>query len=137
MSKLKRYLLIGSGTAALVCGLIGIFLPVLPTTPFLLLAALCYTRSSQKLYRFLLNNRLFGGYLKNYLEYRGMTVRNKVLTVVLLWTIIGTTIGLLTSSLVIRCILMAVGIGVTIHILLIHTLVENRKTHKVIEPKPE
>lgn len=100
----------------------GVFLPVLPTTPFLILAALCYMRSSERLYRLLLGNRLCGGYIRNYLEGWGMTVKAKVLTLVLLWMILGATAGLMVSGLALRIVLGAVGAGVTVHILTVRTL---------------
>ncbi|MDH4300313.1 MAG: YbaN family protein, partial [Dehalococcoidia bacterium] len=56
----KRRLLIGAGTLSTGLGIIGIFVPILPTTPFLLLAAACYMRSSERFYRWLINNRVFG-----------------------------------------------------------------------------
>ena len=59
-----RYLLIVFGTFFLFLGLIGIILPLLPTTPFLLLAAACYARSSKKYHSWLLKNKLFGSYIK-------------------------------------------------------------------------
>ena len=67
------------------------FVPVLPTTPFLLLAAICYARSSERFYHWLLNNRWFGEYLKNYREGRGIPLREKTLTVLALWLTIGFT----------------------------------------------
>ncbi len=124
-SKLKKWLLIAAGTFCVITGLIGVFFPVLPTTPFLILAALCYMRSSERLYRLLMGNRLCGSYIRNYLEGRGMTLKAKILTLLLLWLILGATISFAVSGLVVRSILLAVGAGVTIHILAIRTLTEN------------
>ena len=121
-NQLKRRLFIIAGTIALGLGVIGIILPVLPTTPFLLLAAICYMRGSQRLYNALLRNRFVGNYVRNYLEGRGMSLRNKIWTISLLWIAILCTAFLVTESLVIRIILAVVLIGVTIHILLIRTL---------------
>lgn len=116
---LKRWLLISAGTACVAVGAIGIFVPVLPTTPFLLLAAACYTRSSQRLYYALLHNRLVGSYLRNYLEGRGMTRRAKMWTLCLLWTGIALAAAFGTDSLMIRILLATVLAAVTIHILTI------------------
>ena len=121
-NQLKRRLFIIAGTIALGLGVIGIILPVLPTTPFLLLAAICYMRGSQRLYNALLRNRFVGNYVRNYLEGRGMSLRNKIWTISLLWIAILCTAFLVTESLVIRIILAVVLIGVTVHILLIRTL---------------
>ena len=129
MSKdnLKKSLLVSVGTLALIIGAIGIFLPVLPTTPFLLLAAYCYARSSLKLYQVLLNNRVFGTFLKNYLEGKGMSMSYKALTLILLWLVMGATIVFAAHSTVLRITLAVVATGVTIHILSLKTISGQRK----------
>lgn len=124
--KLKRRLLVVAGTIALILGIVGIIMPVLPTTPFLLLAAICFMRGSQRLYNALLYNRFLGNYLRNYLEGRGMSLRMKIWTLSLLWVTIVCTAILATDSLIVRIVLTAVLTGVTVHILLIKTL-KNRK----------
>jgi uncharacterized membrane protein YbaN (DUF454 family) len=124
--KLVKGLLIGAGSLSAIMGLAGIFFPVLPTTPFLLLAAICYMRSSQYLYKALLTNRFLGNYIRNYLEGRGMTIKAKILTLVLLWMTIVATSILATSSWTIRIVLAVVVVGVTVHILLMRTTVNNR-----------
>ncbi len=117
----KRRLLFAAGTLCTGLGIIGIFVPILPTTPFLLLAAACYVRSSERFYRWLTNNRVFGVYVRNYIEGRGMPLRIKILTIVLLWLAIGLSIAFAVQSLVIRIILVSVAVGVTVHIVLIRT----------------
>jgi len=119
--KLKRRVFVVAGTVCVGLGVIGIFVPVLPTTPFLLLAAICYMRGSQRLYNALLRNRFVGGYVRNYLEGRGMSRRAKVWNLSLLWIAIVATAVLLTDNLIVRIILAAVLIGVTIHILKVRT----------------
>jgi len=120
--KLKRRVFVVAGTVALILGVVGIILPVLPTTPFLLLAAICYMRGSQRLYSALLRNRFVGSYIRNYLEGRGMSLKMKIWTLSLLWITILCTTFLATDSLVVRIILAVVLVGVTVHILLIRTL---------------
>ncbi len=117
--KLTRGLLIAAGTISSGLGIAGIFIPVLPTTPFLLLAAACYMRSSERLYRRLLNNRVLGTYICNYIEGKGMTLRAKAITLLLLWASIGATIWLGTENLAVRIVLGLVAAGVTIHIIMI------------------
>ncbi len=112
---LKRYLLIALGTLSLAIGIVGIFTPILPTTPFLLLAAACYLRSSQRFYRWLMNNRVFGGYIRNYTEGRGIPLRLKLFTIALLWITIGISIWL-TANWIVTIVLLAVAVGVTLHI---------------------
>jgi uncharacterized membrane protein YbaN (DUF454 family) len=73
------------GTISLGLGAVGLFLPVLPTTPFLLLAAACYYKGSERMHRWLLNNKLFGSYIRNYREGRGIALKAKVITLCLLW----------------------------------------------------
>ena len=103
-------------------GIIGIFVPILPTTPFLLLAAACYIRSSERFYRWLLNNRIFGVYISNYIEGKGMALRVKLFTIFLLWVSISIAIWIGTQNLVIRILLALVATGVTLHIIYIKTI---------------
>ena len=120
----KRRLLIAAGTVCAGLGIIGIFVPILPTTPFLLLAAACYMRSSERFYRWLTNNRLFGAYVRNYIEGRGMPIKIKLATIFLLWLAIGLSVAFAVESLAIRIILISIAIGVTVHIALIRRRVK-------------
>jgi uncharacterized membrane protein YbaN (DUF454 family) len=115
----KRKLLIGAGTLSTGLGIIGIFVPILPTTPFLLLAAACYMRSSERFYRWLISNRIFGAYVRNYIEGKGMPVRIKIITILLLWLTIGLTVTFGVQNTIVRVVLICVAIGVTTHIILI------------------
>jgi len=117
-----RILLIIAGTFFVGLGIVGIFVPVLPTTPFLLLAAACYARSSQRFYGWLLNNKWFGSYIRNYLERKGVPLRVKVVTVTLLWITIGSSVAFAVNILVVKLILILIAVGVSIHILSIRTL---------------
>jgi len=131
--RLKRWLLVAAGTVCAGIGAIGIVVPVLPTTPFLLLAAICFTRGSPRLYRALLSNRLLGSYIRDYLEGRGMTARAKVWTLSLLWAGIALTAALATDSLVVRMLLAAVLVGVTIHILTVGTASTNAESRSNLQ----
>jgi hypothetical protein len=117
-----RILLIIAGTFFMGLGIVGIVVPVLPTTPFLLLAAACYARSSQRFYGWLMNNKLFGNYIRNYLERKGIPLRVKVVTVTLLWITIGSSVAFVVEILVVKLILVLIAIGVSIHILSLRTL---------------
>jgi len=112
---LKRYLLIALGTICLAIGIVGIFTPILPTTPFLLLAAACYLRSSPRFHRWLMNNRVFGGYIRNYTEGRGIPVKVKLFTIALLWVTIGISIWA-AANMIVTIALLCVAVGVTLHI---------------------
>lgn len=112
-----RWVLIGVGCLSLALGLLGIPLPMLPTTPFLLLAAACFARSSPRLLRWLLTNRLFGRYLRNYCEKKGVPARVKTVTLALLWITIGLSAALAAGRWDVRIGLLAIAAGVTVHIL--------------------
>ncbi|HEY50887.1 MAG TPA: DUF454 domain-containing protein [Dehalococcoidia bacterium] len=115
----KRRFLIAAGTLSTGLGIIGILIPILPTTPFLLLAAACYMRSSERFYQWLINNRVFGSYVRNYIEGRGMPTRIKIFTILLLWLAIGLSITFGVQDIVVRIVLICIAIGVTAHIALI------------------
>jgi uncharacterized membrane protein YbaN (DUF454 family) len=117
-----RILLVIAGTVCVGLGIVGIFVPVLPTTPFLLLAAACYARSSQRFHSWLLNNKWFGSYIRNYLERKGITLRAKIITLSLLWITIGVSAAFAVETLALKLILIIIAIGVSIHILSLRTL---------------
>jgi uncharacterized membrane protein YbaN (DUF454 family) len=127
----KKRLLIGAGTLSTGLGIIGVFIPILPTTPFLLLAAACYMRSSERFYRWLTNNRVFGAYVRNYIEGRGMPTRMKIFIILLLWLTIGLSITFGVQNTVVRIVLICIAIGVTVHI----SLIKKRKSrHLGVKP---
>jgi uncharacterized membrane protein YbaN (DUF454 family) len=121
----KRRLLIAAGSLCVGLGIVGIFVPILPTTPFLLLAAACYMRSSERFYQWLINNKVFGAYVRDYIEGRGMPIRVKIFTIFLLWLAIGLTIAFGVQNIVIRVVLICIAIGVTVHIALIRRRLED------------
>ena len=127
MHPLMRPLLITIGTLSVALGVVGMFIPILPTTPFLLLAAACYARSSERFLHWLLNNRWFGTYIRNYREGRGMPRSTKVLTLLALWVTLALSATLATPAWWIRILLLAVGVGVTIHLLGTKTYVAERE----------
>lgn len=120
--KWVRILLIGTGTFFVGLGILGIFLPVLPTTPFLLLAAAFYARSSQRFYNWLIYNRWFGEYIRNYIQGRGVPLRIKVLTIALLWITIGLSVAFVVQAFAVRLVLVLIAVGVSLHIVLLRTL---------------
>ncbi len=81
----KKAVLVAAGSVCLALAVLGVFLPLLPTTPFLLLASACYVRSSERLHGWLMGNRLLGPYIRNFKERRGIPLRGRIVTVVLLW----------------------------------------------------
>jgi len=116
-----RYLLIVFGTFFLALGIIGIILPLLPTTPFLLLAAACFVRSSRKAYNWLLNNKWFGSYIKKYHEGKGVPLKIKIMAISFLWITILASIFFIIEIFWIEILLLIIAGIVSIHIVLIKT----------------
>jgi len=106
-----------AGTISLALGIVGIVLPVLPTTPFLLLTAYCYDRGSERLHTWLMNNRVFGEYIRNYSEGRGIPLRAKVTAISVLWVTICISAYFFMPWLWVRVILVIIAVSVTIHLI--------------------
>lgn len=124
----KKIILIILGSLFLIIGFIGIFLPLLPTTPFLLLAAYCYLRGSARLYFWLMNNKVFGRYVYNYMIYKSVSRSTKISTMIILWA------GLMVSMILIknwwiRGLLITVGVGVSVHVLTMKTMQEKEEKY--------
>lgn len=113
------------GTIALALAVLGIFLPLLPTTPFLLLASACYVRGSERMHRRLLGAPLFGEYLRNIEEKRGIPLRAKIIAIALLWTSILLSVHTV-KSMPLQIMLIMVATGVSIYLARMKTLRANR-----------
>ncbi|MDD4200111.1 MAG: YbaN family protein [Eubacteriales bacterium] len=109
------------GSLSLILGITGVFIPVLPTTPFLLLASFCYLRSSERMYNWLMNHKIFGAYIYSYVTYKAIPKKTKIGTLVFLWSTLIVSM-ILVMSLLIRIFLLVVGIAVTAHLLMLKTL---------------
>ncbi len=114
---LSKGLLIVIGILSIGLAIVGIFLPLLPTTPLLLLAAACFFRSSDRLYQWIITHKWFGFYIKNYREHKATSKYAKVVILLLLWGSLGYTIIGVLSSLTVRILLLLIGMGVTLHVL--------------------
>jgi len=121
ISPFVKYFYLISGFILVVIGVIGIFLPLLPTTIFLILASICFLKSSPKASEWLRNHKILGGYIDNYQNNTGLTRNAKITNIITLWTSISLSAFLLTEELYIRIILLAIAIGVTIHLAMIKT----------------
>ena len=119
---LMKYILAFLGTVSLMLGVLGIFLPVLPTTPFLLLAAALYLRSSRRLYNWLLSHKHLGPYIKNFYEKRAIPLRVKIVSVSLLWITLLYCAFFVASAWWMSILFIAIAAGVTVHILGYKTL---------------
>jgi uncharacterized membrane protein YbaN (DUF454 family) len=127
LSKPVRTLLTIAGTICVALAMVGVLIPVFPTTVFLLLAAAAYARSSERFYTWLTTNRVFGSYILNYREGRGIALRHKLLTMLLLWGMIGTSAVFFVDTSWVKLILLVIAFGVSIHIITIKTAIENKK----------
>jgi len=116
-----RYLYLISGILLVAIGVIGIFLPLLPTTIFLILASACFIKGSPKANEWLRNHKILGVYIKNYQDKTGLSIKAKVFNITLLWIMILSSAFFFTEELLIRLLLLAIAIGVTIHLLMIKT----------------
>lgn len=121
MKSVVKIMLIVIGTICVILGIAGIFLPLLPTTPFLLLAAFCYSRSSARFYHWLITNRWFGEYIRNYREGRGMPLKQKVIALSLLWLTMSYSIWFVVSQWWVQLILLSIAVSVTIHLVRMKT----------------
>ncbi|GAD05680.1 YbaN family protein [Porphyromonas crevioricanis] len=118
---LVRSLLVVAGCLSVLLGLLGLFLPVLPTTPFMLLAAYCFCRSSRRLYVWLMCHPHFGFKLYSFRIGHSITRRAKWRIWVVLWASLSLSIYLV-PLLWVRLLLVLVGLGVTAHIARLGTL---------------
>ena len=118
---IRKAILIFTGTVCVGLGVLGMFLPLMPTTVFLLMAAYCYSRSSDRFHNWLLSNRWCGSYIKNYRSKQGITLRQKATTLITLWASISLSIWLVGGGFWTTLVLAAVAVGVTVHILWIKT----------------
>lgn len=108
-SRLVRGLLWTAGSLALLLGLIGVVLPGLPTTPFILLAAACYAKASPRLHRWLLNHRLTGPMLRDWEKHRSLTRRNKTIAVVSMAVMVSVSIWSFRGRVAVQLVLLALG----------------------------
>ena len=113
-SRPLRIVLWAVGTLALGSGIAGIFLPVVPTTPFLLLAAACYARSSARFYNWLMNQRFLGPYIRTWRETGAVPERAKVLAIVLITATVGTSVVFFIPIFAVRVLVATIGIAVII-----------------------
>jgi uncharacterized membrane protein YbaN (DUF454 family) len=114
------YVILGSVSLGL--GIVGVFLPVLPTTPFLLLAAALYLKGSPRLYEWLIDHKYLGPYIRNYRENKAIPLRAKIVSVAMLWVTILLSAFLAVNVWWLRILLICIAVGVTWHILSFKTL---------------
>jgi uncharacterized membrane protein YbaN (DUF454 family) len=119
---LARVVYFAAATVCLILGAVGVFIPVLPTTPFLLLAAALYLRSSERMHAWMFENRFFGEYLRNYRDGKGIPLGSKLVTIAALWATIAYSALFVSTHWAMSLALIVIAVAVTIHLLLIPTL---------------
>ena len=120
--RLKKGFYVIGGTVFLVLGAIGIILPILPTTPFLLLSAACYLRGSERMHRWLLNNRWFGSYIRNFKEGKGIPIKGKISALIMVWLTISFSALFIIDILAVQIVMFAITIFVSIYLIQLPTL---------------
>ena len=129
MKNLKKKLYIAFGFLAVALAIIGVFIPGLPTVPFLLVALFCFERSSKKYHDMIMNNKYFGPVLQDYYSGKGLTLSVKIKAILFL------SCGMIFSiykiqNLHARIGLALVWLGVAIHIILLKTKKTKNKSNK-------
>lgn len=114
---MKKKFLILWGSLSLFLGLLGIALPLLPTTPFLLLSATCYFHGSDKLYRWLMTHPTLGLYIHSFREEKAIPLRVKVVSVSMVWVTLLYCIFFVVSYLWLKLLLLFLAIAISWHIL--------------------
>lgn len=121
MNQVTRIILLICGILCVLLAIVGMFLPVLPTTPLLLLAAFLFARSSDRFYQWLVNNRWSGEYIRNYREGRGVKLWHKVIAITILWGTIGYSAGFVIDQWWLKLILLGIAVTVTVHLVRMKT----------------
>ncbi|MBI2354965.1 MAG: YbaN family protein [Deltaproteobacteria bacterium] len=116
-----RWLLLAAGFICTAIGVLGIFLPLLPTTPLLLLAAACFARSSERFHRRLLGHGRLGPMIRGYLEGSGIPLRAKVSAIAMVWLTVPASAFLVVPLPWVRVLLLVIAVGVTVHLLRLPT----------------
>lgn len=117
-----KWILTILGLLALGLGILGIFLPVLPTTPLLLLAAALFLRSNRGLYDWLLNHPRLGPYIRNFLEHKAIPLKIKVLSVTLVWITLLNCAIFVADHWAFRLFFIVLAAAISVHILSYKTL---------------
>ena len=121
---IKRYIYLIVGSLALAAGILGVFLPILPTTPFVLLAAWCFLRSSEKLYEWVINNETFGPTVLNFQQGKGITQKTRIRAIVMMWVTISVSAYFFVSNLYVIALMYLIAISVSLYLFRLPTVIE-------------
>jgi len=125
--ELVRLFFLGLGVFFFGIGAAGAFIPVLPTTPFILISVFCFGKSSTKAEKWISSNRYFGSYIENYRDNKGVPLDIKLKSIAFLWITIILSLILLFDKSYLFVLLIIVGIAVTAHIILLKTKIDSKK----------
>ena len=117
----SRYFYLIFGFIFVGIGILGIFVPLLPTAVFLILASACFMKSSPKAAEWLKNNKWIGGYVRNYLDKTGLSITSKIIHIIILWVSIGISIYIIDDNIAVRILLLVIAVSVSIHLIMIKT----------------
>lgn len=115
-SRIVKAFLVGVGFLFVGLGVLGVLLPVLPTTPFLLLAAACFAHSSERFYVWLLTNRVFGSYIRDWRENRGLSLPVKLWVIFVLAVTMGISVVFFVPIVAVKVLLVLIGLGISAYI---------------------
>lgn len=134
MKQLIKTLLILVGSVSLVLGVLGIFLPLLPTTPFLLLSAACYIRSSEKLYQWLITHKVLGPYIQSFRSGNGIPIRAKIMAIAMVWLSFGFSAIFVVETFLFKSLFIFGAVFWTVLMLSVKTLKKTNGQEKTNQP---
>jgi uncharacterized protein len=117
---LKRFVksvFLTAGIASLVLGFIGIFLPLLPTTPFVLLAAYCFARSSERFHRYIMQHKTFGKMVTDFYENKIITVKTKIVALSSMWAMLLLSVIFFMPIIWVKLVVVGIGVAVSAYLL--------------------
>ncbi len=121
-TSIQKYFLTAIGWVFVSLGVVGIFVPLMPTTVFFILAAACFARSSEKFYNWLINHPRFGKFIRDYREHKGMPLKSKIIAITMVIVTIGSSAIFFTEKLYVRVILVIIAVGVSSYLISLKTL---------------
>ncbi len=117
LKKLVKTLFLFIGIVSLVLGFIGIFLPLLPTTPFILLAAYCFAKSSERFHRYIMQHKLFGRMVTDFYEKKVISTKNKIIALTLMWITLSLSVIFFMPYIWVKLVVLGIGVSVTVYLL--------------------
>jgi uncharacterized membrane protein YbaN (DUF454 family) len=117
LKKLVKTLFLFIGIVSLVLGFIGIFLPLLPTTPFILLAAYCFAKSSERFHRYIMQHKLFGRMVTDFYEKKVISTKHKIIALTLMWTTLSLSVIFFMPYIWVKLVVLGIGVSVSVYLL--------------------